>query len=331
MTRNTQYQLLERVTIAATAAALCFACGRSELEDQKAEHEGAHTALSMAEFANAPSLNAVRQTELSRISGSLPALNTQLIQQNAVQPSGPQLTEWTRSTYALPQLDFLPLIYFEAHADGTVERFMVHFDEGRIMKMQVWEAHDQAWTSIAHMQMEVKATDRDEPLAFWSDMIGAIELPNCRRNERDLWDCSVSDEDMAYSYYPRHLDKGEGPTDLVCMADCPNPNGPADHRYFDNVQDAENQSPFEVYVSYEYDPQEEMLYVEGQQVVPLESDAPDYVSGFMFRYEDKYIAEMACELDEEVAVGVCSNNTLPVFYTWTTNAAMPAVGRSPVR
>ena len=138
-------------------------------------------------------------------------------------------------------------------------------------------------------------------------------------------------DETAYGYYPRDLQKGEGPSMLVCLADCPNAYGGIDDPYYWNVTDPENQNPYDVYVSYEYDPVEGMLFDNGREVLRDEPGASPIVSGFMFPYEDKYLASMACDQQDEELHGVCVYNSLPVFYTWTTDASVPALGRSPVR
>ncbi len=312
------------LTTALAGATLAFACGRAEIEtgaDEALSYNLLNPAIDIAEIQEHPALADTRLTNLQVLRHSLPPINLHPVAPQASY-AGPMLTEWNRSIFTVAQIEFMPLILEEAD-----ERFQVFFDAGRLVRWARWNAIDGRWNQIPGV--EYVATDRlVRPLSMWSDLLGIVELADCRQDVDGTYACNAKGFAKVDTYFPRPLEQGEGPTQLVCLAGCPNPNASGGQPYFENIDDPAAQSPADVAVAYAYDREARMLMHEGERVLPPPGE-PEFVSGFMFAASHKYLDDMACQRNGKVAEGVCVHNPQDRFYTWSSHSTLQATSRYP--
>lgn len=312
------------MTLAIAGATLSFACGRAVVgpdgPDQDLSYDLVNERLSIQDFDHQRSLPDLRLSNLQVVRSIIPPIVT--IERKRPQTSGPQLTEWNRSSFSVGQLDFLPMIY-----ETEAARYQVHFDNGELVMWAVWEPTDRTWIGIGGNGDVVKMSELERPLMLWSDLLGAVELRDCERREDGMYACNSSPDASATAYFPTALAVGEGPLELTCMENCPAANANAGEVYY-STDDHASVTPEEAAVAYRYDPRLQTLFVDEEPVEFDPSEAP-VVSGFMFKKSAKHVAAMACTVEGKRVEGVCAYKSLEVFYTWTSDASVRATGRYP--
>lgn len=317
------------LTTALASAALAFACGRAEIEtkpDPTLSYNLLNPAIDIPELRQHPALADYRLVNLQVARPSVPPVTLQPVPSSSSNPR-PMLTEWNHSALLVSQIEFMPLILEELDGDEVV-RSQVFFDAGRLVRSARWNEVDGRWNPVAGVE-HVAVEQLERPLSMWSDLLGVVELADCRQDVDATWGCDARGTATIATYFPRPLELGEGPELLACLEGCPDPDGNDDAVYFDNIEDPSKQTPAEVAVFYAYDADEPMLQHHGVRVLP-QKGASDYVSGFMFDASPRNIDEMACSQDDVDVYGVCSFNKQDVFYTWSTNSDLQATRRYPL-
>ncbi|MEQ8277498.1 MAG: hypothetical protein RMA76_34935 [Deltaproteobacteria bacterium] len=326
MTLKTQLTM----TAAMAGAALSFACGRAEINtgadpDPVLSYNILDPQLDVSEIQGHPALTQVRLTNVQTLRHSLPPVNLNPVSSSA-QRSGPVLTEWNHSALQVSQIEFMPMLYEEVRGD-EVHVLQVHFDEGRLVRWARWNDRDGTWVRESGEDY-VALERRERPISLWSDLLGIVELHDCRADVDGRFACDARREARIDTYFPRAVGEDEGPASLACLEGCLNPQGIGTDPYFHNIDSAESQQVDEVVVSYQYDSAARMLYFDGERVLPAEGE-PHAVSGFMFENTEKNLHAMACNYDGKRFEGVCTYQVLDRYYTWSTDSSVSANRRLP--
>lgn len=314
----------------AGAAALVLACGRAEINtgadpDPVLSYNLLDPQLDVGEIQGHPALSQVRLTNVQVLRHSLPPVNLNPVAPSA-QRSGPALTEWNHSALRSAQVEFMPMIYEEVRGD-EVHVLQVHFDEGRLVRWARWNDRDGSWVRVPGEE-SVDLDRLERPISLWSDLLGIVELSDCRQNGEGLYSCDASRQAQIDTYFPRVVAQGEGPAEIACLEGCVNPQGVGADPYFHNVTSYESQQVDDAVVHYNYDVDARMLYFDGDRVVLPEGE-PHVVSGFMFEDTKKNRDMMGCLQDDNSIEGVCTYKSLDRFYTWSTDSALTANRRLP--